>query len=82
MSEPTQDAEYRRGYTDGAMKRAEVYINVVKMYCLLGFNRATCKCGRTIWWGKTKAGKPIPLNDDATSHFSDCPMADKFRRTT
>ena len=36
-------------------------------------------CDQRILWCKTPAGKWSPQNPDGTSHFSNCPGADKFR---
>ena len=37
-------------------------------------------CGSTVAWCVTRTGKHAPVNADATSHFSDCPQADAWRR--
>ena len=42
----------------------------------------TCRdCPATIVWVKTRTGSKMPVNvGDDTSHFSNCPAADKRRR--
>lgn len=43
---------------------------------------STCRsCGAEIWWIRTKAGKRMPMNRLAESHFVDCPHADAHRKT-
>lgn len=37
-------------------------------------------CNVKLWFVRTKAGRLLPLKYDGTSHFSDCPKADQFRR--
>lgn len=42
---------------------------------------ATCKaCFSPMIWVLTTKGNRAPLNPDGTSHFSDCPEAERFRR--
>lgn len=44
-------------------------------------NTRRCKgCGATIHWWETVAGKPSPHDQDGTSHFVTCPVAQRFRR--
>ncbi len=38
----------------------------------------SCRAPIEMW--ETPNGKKIPLNDDYTAHFSNCPDADKFRK--
>lgn len=43
-------------------------------------NVATCReCPARIAWHVTPAGRKAPLNPDGTSHFSDCPGAERRR---
>ena len=37
-------------------------------------------CKATIYWIITRKGKKMPVNPDGTSHFSNCPQAQTFRR--
>jgi hypothetical protein len=42
---------------------------------------ASCRsCGAEVMWVLTKAGRRAPINRDGTSHFSNCPQADSWRR--
>jgi hypothetical protein len=44
-------------------------------------NEAHCRsCGAEILWCITPAGKKAPINRDGTSHFANCPDADRWRR--
>jgi hypothetical protein len=46
-----------------------------------GTSPALCRgCRVTIYWIKTLKGKNMPVNPDGTSHFSNCPQAQTFRR--
>ncbi len=36
-------------------------------------------CRATIYWWETPAGKWSPHDQDGTSHFATCPVAEKFR---
>lgn len=43
--------------------------------------RRPCKaCGVMIWMIPTRQGRIMPVTYDGTSHFSNCPKADQFRR--
>jgi hypothetical protein len=45
-----------------------------------GAHPTECRgCGQLIYWIKPKE-KPMPVNPDGTSHFSNCPNAAEFRR--
>jgi hypothetical protein len=47
----------------------------------LGANPCECNgCGATIYWIKTAKGRAMPVNPDGTSHFSNCPKANEFRK--
>lgn len=37
-------------------------------------------CTAMIWWVHTKTNKPIPLNSDGSTHFSNCPNIRDFRK--
>jgi len=37
-------------------------------------------CKALIYWIKTAAGKPMPVNADGISHFATCEKAAEFRR--
>jgi hypothetical protein len=44
-------------------------------------NTGRCRsCGAPVLWVITAAGKKMPLNRDGTSHFANCPEADKWRK--
>jgi hypothetical protein len=38
------------------------------------------KCGTRILWYKTPRGKSLPMNPNATTHWSTCPYARDFRK--
>lgn len=41
----------------------------------------TCRsCGARIAWLRTTKGSLAPVNADGTSHFSDCPQAEAWRK--
>jgi len=45
-------------------------------------DRQVCKgpaCGAVVWFARHKDGRIGIYNPDGSSHFSDCPDADKFR---
>jgi hypothetical protein len=42
---------------------------------------ADCRgCGQKMAWTMTPAKRRAPLNPDGTSHFANCPEADRFRQ--
>lgn len=44
-------------------------------------NQGRCRsCDAEVLWCLTPAGKRAPLNRDGTSHFSNCPQAESWRR--
>lgn len=44
-------------------------------------NIARCRsCGADVLWCITPKGKHAPVNADGTSHFSNCPQSDQWRR--
>jgi len=46
---------------------------IERIFKLCG-KQATCGyCGRQIWWMYSKNKKPMPFDDDGTSHFATCP---------
>lgn len=54
--------------------------NVLRLLAAIG-DAGTCKgCGRPIWWVKSKAGKIMPVTDEALNHFVDCPRAAQFKK--
>jgi hypothetical protein len=47
-----------------------------------GVPTSKCRgCQATIYWVKTLNGKRMPVNADGTSHFSNCPKANEFRKS-
>lgn len=55
--------------------------NIALLMKSIGADAGTCKsCGRSIWWVRTKAGKPAPFTPDGLNHFADCKSAAKHRR--
>jgi len=54
--------------------------NIRKLFDMLGESRPCKKCGRKIWFVKSKNGKAMPVTDEALSHFADCPGANGFRK--
>lgn len=63
-----------------ARLRAEIEIDLSKLFDALG-ERGTCSsCGAQIWWIKTKNGSNMPVSGSGVSHFSDCPNAPIHRR--
>lgn len=54
--------------------------NILRLLSAIGDAR-TCKgCGRQIWWVRSKAGKTMPITDEALNHFVDCPQAAQFKK--
>lgn len=46
-----------------------------------GASPAKCRgCQQKIFWVRMTSEKNMPVNPDGTSHFSNCPKADKFRK--
>jgi len=46
----------------------------------LGVQLYPCsKCGRKIFWVKTKTGRSQPSTTNLISHFADCPKAQYFK---
>ncbi|MES2210935.1 MAG: hypothetical protein V4515_12255 [Chloroflexota bacterium] len=44
-------------------------------------NIGRCRsCSAEVLWCLTPNGKKAPLNADGTSHFSNCPQSDQWRR--
>jgi hypothetical protein len=44
-------------------------------------NTGPCRgCGALVLWVTTRAGKRMPLDQDGTSHFATCALADTFRK--
>jgi len=42
---------------------------------------STCRgCRATIYWATTARGNRMPLNEDGTSHFATCPVANAYRK--
>lgn len=45
-----------------------------------GTEPARCRgCKAVIFWIKTERGRNMPVDPDGTSHFANCPDADRFR---
>lgn len=42
--------------------------------------RACRSCGARIAWLRTAKGSLAPVNPDGTSHFSNCPQAEDWRK--
>jgi len=48
----------------------------------MGISFTKCRnCEREIFFMETKNRKLIPVTFELVCHFSDCPAADKFRKT-
>lgn len=63
-----------------ARLRAEIEIDLAKLFDALG-DRGNCSsCGAQIWWIRTKNGSSMPVSGSGVSHFSDCPNASIHRR--
>lgn len=46
-----------------------------------GWRPVACRsCQALVLWVQTRRGRMAPLNADGTSHFSNCPQADRWRR--
>lgn len=45
------------------------------------FSRPCKVCSRQIWFLRTKRSSLMPVTDDATVHWADCPGADDLRGT-
>lgn len=47
----------------------------------IGIEIVFCKrCGKEMFWVKTKNGKSAPITLKLINHFADCPKADEFRK--
>lgn len=62
---------------------ADIRVILRRVYGWMDLPMRECKlCGRMLWFGTNpKTGKQMPLTDEGTNHFADCPQADRFRRT-
>ena len=59
----------------------EARAQVQKLLAMLATEVRPCKaCGRTIYLCATKAGRTMPVTDDAVSHFVDCSDPGRFRK--
>lgn len=46
-----------------------------------GAHPTECRgCEQMVYWIRTASGKSMPVNQDGTSHFSNCPKAADFRK--
>jgi hypothetical protein len=45
-------------------------------------DRQCSSCLRKVFWVKTKAGKPCPVDPDGTNHFITCPTAARHRKAS
>ena len=55
--------------------------NIALLMKSIGAELGECRsCGRSIWWVRTKTGKPAPFTGDGLNHFADCKTAAQHRR--
>lgn len=78
--EPPQDTEVT---IDGEVWLIPTWAQVPGPQGATPARTAACRsCAAPVLWVIThKSGRPSPLNQDGTSHFSTCPQAERWRRS-
>lgn len=71
------------GVTYDELLKVERHARKANVYAIpAGAKASRCRsCDAPIFWGKTDAGKAIPLDLGGTSHFLTCPHAAKWSKT-